>query len=419
MQEDAPFDAVVIGGGPAGSTAAHYLSKAGKRVVLLEKDPFPRFHIGESLLPYNRRIFDELGVWDTLVASGFPRKWGAQFHTSNGAQKAAFDFRAGRFNRYQDALQVERSRFDHLLLQASERAGTSVRQGWQVTRLSETKGGFGVECRRPDQTMESLRARFVVDASGRSNFSGNQEGAKIPHPRLRKLSIFGHFCGVRLDEGERAGDTVIIRLPEGWFWIIPIGGEKVSVGCVFEKAAFVPGSHAPAEAFWKRVESSSVLKERLARAELLGELQVTTDFSYRNRGLVRGRLVRVGDAAGFIDPIFSSGVFLAMDSARAAALGLLEALDRPDGSPGPVLQQYEKRLGQAMDFYLKMVEGFYTVPFMEVLLHPHPRWGLAAAVNAMLAGDVEAGWPIRWRLSIFLLLVRLQRHIPIAPKLQF
>lgn len=309
MQEDAPFDAVVIGGGPAGSTAAHYLSKAGKRVVLLEKDPFPRFHIGESLLPYNRRIFDELGVWDTLVASGFPRKWGAQFHTSNGAQKAAFDFRAGRFNRYQDALQVERSRFDHLLLQASERAGTSVRQGWQVTRLSETKGGFGVECRRPDQTMESLRARFVVDASGRSNFSGNQEGAKIPHPRLRKLSIFGHFCGVRLDEGERAGDTVIIRLPEGWFWIIPIGGEKVSVGCVFEKAAFVPGSHAPAEAFWKRVESSSVLKERLARAELLGELQVTTDFSYRNRGLVRGRLVRVGDAAGFIDPIFPREFF--------------------------------------------------------------------------------------------------------------
>jgi FADH2-dependent halogenase len=412
------YDALILGCGPGGSSVGTFLARAGKKVLVLEKEVFPRFHIGESLLPCNMAIFEEMGVMPALRAAGFPTKHGAQFQLGNGSICTRFVFREGRFNSAPNAIQVERALLDHLLLKNTRASGADVREGWTVTRFATEADAVQVEARDPQGKTHQFRGSYLVDATGRGNLTGNQENLREVHPKWKKLAVFGHFENVGLDNGEAGTDTIIVRLENKWFWIIPVSAVKTSVGIVFDKDEFTQAAGTPQEIFQRWVESTPPVKKRMKDARLVGAIQTTSDFSYHNRRLVGHRLLRVGDAAGFMDPIFSAGVFLASWSGKLAAETIIKSLEK--GKPSAALfARYEKRVGRGLRFYWRVVEQYYTTSFMEIFLRPGNHYDLPSAVNAVLAGELEGGWSLRWRLEYFFLLVKIQRHFKIVPPIFF
>jgi FADH2-dependent halogenase len=275
-----------------------------------------------------------------------------------------------------------------------------------------------VEARAEEGGSESFTASYLVDCSGRANLTGNQQQLRIPHEALRKVAVFGHFDGVQLDGGAAAGDTVIVRLRDKWFWIIPTGSQRISVGLVLDHREFSQSPLPPDALFQAVVQSSPEMRRRLQSAHLLTSIQVTTDFSYYNRRLVGERLLRVGDAAGFMDPIFSAGVYLAMYSGRLAARTVMDCLARPQQAHR-LLTRYEKRVFAALRYYWDLSLGFYNPAFLELFLQPRKVARLQDAIVAILAGELEGGWKLRWRRAFFFLLVRLQRYRSLVPRLSF
>jgi FADH2-dependent halogenase len=293
-----------------------------------------------------------------------------------------------------------------------------VREGWAVSRFDSQGDEVSVEARDPAGKTHHFRGSYLIDASGRGNLTGNQENLREMHPRWKKLAVFGHFENVLRDEGEPNTDTIIVRLENKWFWIIPLSASKTSVGIVFDKDEFTTSDGSPAQIFQRWVEDTPPVKRRMKDAQLVGAIQTTSDFSYYNRRLAGHRLLRVGDAAGFMDPIFSAGVFLAMWSGKLAAEVVLQCLERGKPSAG-LFTRYEKRVRRGLRFYWRVVENYYTSPFMEIFLRPSNHYDLPSAVNAVLAGELEGGWSLRWRLEYFFLLVKIQRHFPIVPRIFF
>jgi flavin-dependent dehydrogenase len=411
------YDVAIIGGGPAGSTAATLLAKAGRRVVVFEREKFPRFHIGESLLPFSVGTFDRLGVREKLDATFMP-KFGGEITAACGTKGVKFYFKDGFRSQRDRAYQVTRSEFDKLLLDHSRENGVEVREQTEVTKLEFADDRVKIDIETADGTKSTIDARYLLDCSGRQTILGSLFNLKKTYDHLQKFSVFAHYENVERLSGK---DATLIRMVRGldrWFWTIPLTETRTSVGVVMDTATFRATKLAPQAALEKFIAEQPLMVERMKNATLVSPIYSAGDFSYRNTRLAGDRWLLAGDAAGFIDPVFSSGVFLAIMSAEQAADTLEEVL-RDESKRKRSFNKYSRTVNRIMDIYLTFVNSWYRrgKEFLEVFLSPSDTVQIAAAVNAVLAGNDGKSLAIKWRMWLFYFFVWVQRYFTIVPRL--
>lgn len=413
------FDIVIAGGGPGGSAAATFLARAGRRTLLLEKDQHPRFRIGESLLPYGNDLLREMGVWDKVVATGcFMPKHGAEFCTADGLQFQRFSFAQGLGPEYAMTYQVERAKFDDLLIAHAAECGCIVRERATVTDLKPSHDSVTVTYTEAGER-RTVSAAWFIDATGRDALAGRLLGLpKRATLAAKRIATYAHFRGAFRNDGPEAGNITIARLPGGWFWFIPINAEITSVGYVRRLSDSKASGLSPDDEFTHAVAQFSGVAERLRAAERIGEFRTTGDYSHRFTTFApHPRVLLAGDAAGFVDPIFSSGVMMALKSARLAARLILACPGR--GLAPAQRRRYTREVRRMMDVYVRMIRTFYDDPAFEIFMHPQPMLGLPAAVAAVVGGNTDLPFRLRWRLQAFYLLCWLQRHFALAPRIPF
>ena len=409
------YDVAIIGGGPAGSTAAALLARAGRRVIVFEREKFPRFHIGESLLPFSMKAFSRLELHEKLLRAGFLKKFGGQIFGACSERGTKFYFKDGFRSQTDHAYQVTRADFDKVLLDHAAECGAEVHEETSVDRVDFSKDDVELAIRR-NGSSHSIRARYVIDASGRTSVLGKHFKIKKTYDHLQKLSIFAHYDGVWRAEGIDGTLTLLVRGIDRWFWVIPLTNARTSIGVVLDKEVFRQSKLRAEDFLEQALTEQPIIAQRMTHARRASEVYVEADFSYRSARLRGDRWLLAGDAAGFIDPIFSSGVFLAVFSGERCADVLNDILDHPRKARR-LFASYERAVNRAMDIYLRFVNAWYTKEFIEVFLSPRNVLGLAPAVNAVLGGNVGNSFPIRWRMWVFYFLVWLQRHHPIVPRL--
>ncbi len=408
------YDTAIIGGGPAGSTAAALLSRAGRSVIVLERERFPRFHIGESLLPYSMPIFERLGLREVLDRT-FLHKQGAELATACGERRVKFFFKNGFRLDHVYSYQVERATFDKMLLDHAATNGAEVREETAVEAVDFDSDGATLQLRGTGEN-RTIRARYVIDASGRNTLLGSQFKLKRSYPHLNKFSVFAHFDGVTRDPGPDATLTRMIRGADRWFWMIPLGENRMSIGLVMDTADFKNLRRSPEEALTAALAEQPTIAARMENAERVSPVHSTGDYSYRSDKFAGDRWLLAGDAAGFIDPVFSTGVYLALLSGEGAADAIDLALRKPHRRASR-FAAYEQRLLGAMKLYLRFVDSWYTPEFAEVISQPTARFQLPGAINAILAGNISGGFAIWWRMQLFYLVIFLQRFYPLCPRL--
>jgi flavin-dependent dehydrogenase len=391
------YDAVVIGGGPAGSTTATLMAQKGYRVLVLERTKFPRFSVGESLMPETYWTFERLGILKKLKASHFTKKYSVQFVSSAGRESKPFYFFETNPHESSMTWQVLRSEFDQMLLENAAEHGVEVRQNVQVKEvLFEEDRAVGVlACStNGNSTEEKIGARVVVDASGRNSFLARRLRLRRPDPKLDQISIFAYFEGGKRDPGLDEGVTRVVKLRDniGWFWYIPLPRDEISVGVVASPSFLYNGRPKdPEKILEAEIELCPWIKDRLAPARRKTKAYVLSDFSYRSRQCAGNGWVLVGDAFGFLDPVYASGVFLALKSGEFAADSIDEALQTGDLS-GPSLGRFGPKLVSGMEAIRKLIYTFYNPDFIFadfVQEHPEHRQNLID----LLIGNVFADEP--------------------------
>jgi flavin-dependent dehydrogenase len=389
-------DVVVIGGGPAGSTTASMLAERGLSVVLLEKAHHPRFHIGESLLPANLPLLERLGVADQVRAIGM-EKWGAEFISPWDGRRQEFEF-AGAWDKSMPfAYQVRRSEFDAILIRRAGALGAEVIEGCRVTDVEFADDGrvAAVQASTDDGQKRSWRPRFLVDASGRDTFLGNRLQAKTRNKKHNSAAMYAHFSGARRHTGKREGNISIFWFDHGWFWFIPLADGATSVGAVVWPSYLKSRKIPVREFFLQTIALCPPLAEILTGAELISEVEATGNYSYSCDRTHGDNYLLVGDAYAFIDPVFSSGVMLAMNSGMAAAETIDECIKDP-AHRAQTLAKFDRLMRHGPKEFSWFIYRVTNPTMRELFLGPRNVLRMQEALMSVLAGDIFGKTPI-WR----------------------
>ena len=389
------YDTIVIGGGPAGSTVATLVAEQGYRVLLLERATIPQFKIGESLIPATYWTFKRLGMLEKLRASHFPQKYSVQFYSRSGKGSTPFYF--FQTNPHESAVtwQVLRSEFDQMLLDNAREKGVEVRRGVGVREVVfEGDTATGVLTQNTDGTRETLNATVIVDSTGQRSLIGRQLNLNTIEPNLKMASLFTHYEGGQRDEGIDEGATLILHTEEkdSWFWSIPLPYNRTSIGVVGELDYLLQnrrdadGRLDAQKIFDEELAKCPPLQQRLEGAKQLLPIQTTKDFSYRASRIAGNNWALVGDAFGFLDPVYSTGLFLALKSGEMAADVIIEAFQKDDFSEAQ-LGSFGPAFVDGMEAFRKLVYAFYTKEFSFArFLSEYPEH--QGGIVDILSGDV-------------------------------
>ena len=387
------YDCVVIGGGPAGATAATVLAQHGRRVAVVERETFPRYHIGESLMPYTWFTFERLGVLDWFERAACPRKQSVQFVSTTGKVSQPFYFFETIKHACSTTWQVLRSDFDRMMLDNARAKGVEVHDGVAARELLMDGGrAVGVRGDVAGGGSRSFHAAAVVDASGRDTFLASKLGWKRRDADLNKISIFTYFKGAKRDPGVDAGATTVAYIPEkGWCWYIPLPGDMVSVGVVADADYLYRDTRDPEAIFAREADACRWIKDHLETGTRTEPVRVTGEFSYRSSEVGGDGFCLAGDAFSFLDPVFSTGVFMALKSGEMAADAIHQGLDA-GAITAETFTDYGRQMRWALDQFRQLVLSFYnqTFSFRDFIqAHPDLQPRLVDALVGNVFADLE------------------------------
>ncbi len=390
MENTNTFDVIVIGGGPSGSAAGGILAEYGHKVLILEREKFPRYHIGESLLPFTFEPLKRLGLIGKMRSSAFVKKYSVQFVSPSGRASQPFYFNT-RYNAdVAQTWQVLRSEFDVLLLNNAREKGAAVMEETTVTELMRDGDRVvGVSAQSKNGEKLEFRAPITIDCSGREAFSAIRNRWRVGDPELHKVAVWTYYKGAKRDPGMDEGGTTVAFVPEkGWFWYIPLHNDIVSVGVVAEgKYLTRDGVKDPQQIFKREVTQNKWIEEYLSHGQQVGDYRITGEYSFHSKYCASEGLVLAGDAFCFLDPVFSSGVMLALKSGVMVADFIHEAIEARDFSPER-FAEYGRQMREGVENMRKLVYAFYNENFsFRDLTNKYPD--LAGDITDCLSGDVN------------------------------
>lgn len=379
-------DVLIIGGGPAGSTAAALLAQQGFTVHLLEKAHHPRFHIGESLLPANMPLLDMLGVREQVDAIGMP-KWGVDFNSFETEEQSHVEFGEAWDTSNPSAYQVRRADFDHILINNARSKGAQVVEGCRVREVQFETDQVCIKAQLDDGGTVDYAARFVIDASGRDTFLANQLKTKQRNKKHNSSALYGHFTGVQRFEGKREGDISIFWFAHGWFWVIPLADGTTSIGAVCWPAYLASRKVSVEQFLMDTIALAPRLAARMKNATLVSKVEATGNYAYASSICHAERCILLGDAYAFVDPVFSSGVYLAMNSAVTGAEAVTAFLRAPQQAAA-AFSRFERQMRSGPRIFSWFIYRVTNPAMRTLFLYPRNFLNTKRAVMSVLAGDI-------------------------------